>query len=724
MMDSNGVKTKWAYDALHRVVAKQYADTSGESCDYTRYGELNSATNGRGATTTFGYSGYGELTNVTYPNPSITPNVALSYNPLGRESSMSDGLGTSSWSYDGVGRLTSESGPFGNDSISYAYDSLERIQSLSIARDATTSDTQSFAFDGLGRLSSLTAGAGSFGNVGTFNYGYVGNTDILARMDRPNGTSTLLSYENLQDPNSLHRLTGVQDVNTASGANTAGFSYGYDGPSVQNGFRDNRTSQTRAYGSEAAQTISYGYNPTSMLQGEGAPQGGASTPALSKSYAFDAMGNRTGFTDAVAKTQVTSTYNNLNQLTSTSNYDTSSGQAVATGSSSFGYDGDGNMNAVASKDASGAVTSQTGYSYDDASRLIGITAQDGSKWQFVYDGASRLRISRQLDKTGALVPGSEKRRVYLGMDVVQERDANNSVTASYSGGLSARSTASGTVFYGFDGNGSVTSLTDETGAVVGSYTYDAWGNITASSGAKAQENPYRYSGKEQLAGYYSYGFRFYNSGLGRWINRDPIEEDGGTNLYGMVEDNPTNYVDDCGLSPFDPLKPPVPNVVVSDPATGWAVKHYYPSQAAHGWHLHLVKGNWIISIGRDGKPINKVGQGMWDRLSGSERKQASGFLKQNSAKIGCSTDELKEWVEWKQAAARRGGFIRFGRRGVGASAGLEGDEVGGFLGKTGRFLGKAGRFLGPMGDILGSPIWGPWYLPPRDGRPWSEHPAA
>ncbi len=359
---------------------------------------------------------------------------------------------------------------------------------------------------------------------------------------------TLLSCENLQDLKSLHHLTGVQDVNSASGSNIAGFGYGYDGASVQNGFRDNRTSQTRAYGSEAAQTISYGYNPTSMLQGEGAAQGGASTPALSKSYSFDAMGNRTGMSDAVAHTQITSAYNPLNQLTSTNSFSTASGTSVATGSSSFNYDSDGNMSLVSTKDAGGSVTSQSSYAYDDESRLIGITSPGSSKWQFVYDGASRLRISRSwLWQNGDWVQNSEKRRVYLGMDVIQERDSNNNVIASYSGGLSARSTAEGTVFYGIDGNGSVTSLTDATGAVVGSYTYDVWGNLLNSSGSKANENPYRYSGKEQLAGYYSYGFRFYNSGLGRWINRDPIEEGGGLNIYAMVGNNPVNMVDAYGL---------------------------------------------------------------------------------------------------------------------------------------------------------------------------------
>jgi len=57
----------------------------------------------------------------------------------------------------------------------------------------------------------------------------------------------------------------------------------------------------------------------------------------------------------------------------------------------------------------------------------------------------------------------------------------------------------------------------------------------------------RYSGKEQLAGLYYYGYRFYSSGLGRWINRDPIGTAGGINLYGFVSNNPANYTDYRGL---------------------------------------------------------------------------------------------------------------------------------------------------------------------------------
>ena len=322
----------------------------------------------------------------------------------------------------------------------------------------------------------------------------------------------------------------------------------------------NRTTQTRKYGFEAAQSVSYSYSATSMLTGEGAALGGTSTPALSNTFGFDPMGNRILTTVEVSKTQVNSGYNALNQLTAQTSYSTASGAAVVTGSSTLGNDGDGNMALIVNKDAGGAVTGQTIYSYDDASRLTGIETPGSSKSQFVYDGMSRLRVSRSwLWQGGAWVQNSEKRRVYLGMDVVQERDGSNVVIASVTrtgniGGILARTTSAGSLFYGYDGAGNVTTLTDGAngaGNIVASYTYDAFGNTVASSGARAAENPYRFSTKEQIGGMYAYGFRFYSPGLGRWINRDPIRESGGVNLYGFVGNNTINKFDFYGLAYWD-----------------------------------------------------------------------------------------------------------------------------------------------------------------------------
>lgn len=46
---------------------------------------------------------------------------------------------------------------------------------------------------------------------------------------------------------------------------------------------------------------------------------------------------------------------------------------------------------------------------------------------------------------------------------------------------------------------------------------------------------------------------------GRWPSRDPIEEEGGLNLYGFVWNNSIIYIDILGGSPFGPDLPVGPN---------------------------------------------------------------------------------------------------------------------------------------------------------------------
>jgi RHS repeat-associated protein len=73
-------------------------------------------------------------------------------------------------------------------------------------------------------------------------------------------------------------------------------------------------------------------------------------------------------------------------------------------------------------------------------------------------------------------------------------------------------------------------------------------------GTMATANVYRFSSKEiePNTGYYDYGFRFYDPLAQRWVNRDPIGEAGGINLYGFAGNVPVNCVDPFGLSKFWP----------------------------------------------------------------------------------------------------------------------------------------------------------------------------
>jgi purine-binding chemotaxis protein CheW len=81
------------------------------------------------------------------------------------------------------------------------------------------------------------------------------------------------------------------------------------------------------------------------------------------------------------------------------------------------------------------------------------------------------------------------------------------------------------------------------------YTYDPFGNILTMSGPLALTNTYRFSSKEwnDRSGLYYYGYRFYDPNLQRWLNRDPIGEIGGENLFTAMRNSPLTYIDCFGL---------------------------------------------------------------------------------------------------------------------------------------------------------------------------------
>ncbi|MCI5196832.1 MAG: RHS repeat-associated core domain-containing protein, partial [Candidatus Electrothrix sp. AW5] len=104
--------------------------------------------------------------------------------------------------------------------------------------------------------------------------------------------------------------------------------------------------------------------------------------------------------------------------------------------------------------------------------------------------------------------------------------------------------------YLYDGKGNVDGLIDDAEAMVAGYVYTPFGRLLTKTGSLDQ--PFRFSTKafDEQNGLAYYGYRFYSPGVGRWINRDPIGEAGGINLYGFVGNGPVNWIDPNGLSPL------------------------------------------------------------------------------------------------------------------------------------------------------------------------------
>ena len=85
----------------------------------------------------------------------------------------------------------------------------------------------------------------------------------------------------------------------------------------------------------------------------------------------------------------------------------------------------------------------------------------------------------------------------------------------------------------------MTKYINEGGNVVAAYEYDDFGRLISKTGALADFFRIRFSSKyfDSETGLYYYGYRFYAPFHMRWLNRDPIEEQGGKNLFLELQQN-------------------------------------------------------------------------------------------------------------------------------------------------------------------------------------------
>ena len=269
-------------------------------------------------------------------------------------------------------------------------------------------------------------------------------------------------------------------------------------------------------------------------------------------YAYDTIGNRLWAADNLA----TNTYaaNNLNQYSSILRDSASPREPT--------YDADGNLT------FDGVFT----YAYDAENRLVSVASAVETNGAIrvlnAYDHVNR-RIRKTVQKLSVTVasppsPLVETREwqtvathtfVWDGNNIVLERIARADGTAhvcEYFWGMDKSGTEQGAggvegllavsvdgVFYipCYDHNGNIVRYVSETGTITVQYTYDPYGNVTETYGDLADMFSFGFSTKyhDREIGMIGYQRRFYCPDLGRWLNRDPIEEDGGENLYAFCD---------------------------------------------------------------------------------------------------------------------------------------------------------------------------------------------
>ncbi len=138
-----------------------------------------------------------------------------------------------------------------------------------------------------------------------------------------------------------------------------------------------------------------------------------------------------------------------------------------------------------------------------------------------------------------------QKRYFWGMDI-----GGPGQTADGIGALLMIQDSSETYVTVYDAMGNVHGLLKVSdGSLAAAYEYDAYGNTLRLSGPYGSTNPFRFATKYTHDDFnlVNFGRRHYSPSLGRFINRDPIEEQGGLHLYAYCRNNAVNAYDYLGM---------------------------------------------------------------------------------------------------------------------------------------------------------------------------------
>ena len=281
------------------------------------------------------------------------------------------------------------------------------------------------------------------------------------------------------------------------------------------------TDKTETLHDTTVNTYEYTYHPDRRWLTEVKKNG-----QVVETYQYDGNGNRSQNLEAITA----STFNVADQLTQTSD-------------AAYTYTVDGYL------DTKTTVDGVTLYAYSTQGRLLGVQAPAPAASITYKHNAIGNRVAK-------LVNGQVVEK-YLWLDkttLLATYNADDSLKQRFEYALGHTPTSftqGGSKYYiTTDHLGSVRVISDDQGAVVKAYDYSAFGErVVLVDNDALIEIPFGFAGGlyDEDTGLVRFGYRDYDSVIGRWTARDPIGLDDGPNIYAYVKNDPVRFVDPTGL---------------------------------------------------------------------------------------------------------------------------------------------------------------------------------
>jgi RHS repeat-associated protein len=590
----NNATTYTYYPETGRLFTRSWQRTVGSvPVTVTNFYDTTYAT----ISTSSGYTdegqGFGDLREQDYNDG--TPTVKfLNYSRADLPRQIVDATGTNDFIYDYANRLvsvTGERGIYSGVTVTNHFNPYYGRDRLKVT-GLSSSIEDDFMYDNYGRLNIVGSGACSA------IYTYVPNSDLLQTTAYSNnGNPVMTSTRSWQYGFRLSSIANVVNASTitshsyaydalnrrtrATLEDSSLWSYNYDD-------RDELTGANRYWydaQSVSGQQFGYSYDnignrtqssvgsqPATIYTANNVDQyTGILTPGLKEicgaALATNSVAVNSGTADRHGEyfhrqISVANSGGPIWQSVTNSSggINITNGTVCPANSQTLSYDADGNL----------SFDGIWVYQWDGENRLIsmtmtnvsGIASSNRLQLKFAYDFMGR-RVGKIVSTWNgtAFVSQSTNYFVYDGWNLIAVFNPQSSILQSFMwgndlsgtmnqaggvGGLLMAVISNTNCFAAYDGNGNITALINAAdSSTAARYEYSPYGELIRATGLLARQNPFRFSTEfwDDESGLIFYGYRFYSPTLGRWISRDPSDENDNLNIYGFVHNSPIMATD-------------------------------------------------------------------------------------------------------------------------------------------------------------------------------------